>query len=171
MKLAYEKNELLSERQFKNHIQLYEGYINKVNKITDGMENIISTSKDLQYALNGAILHELYFENISNKNNIGANNLFKDENSFKIWKDDFIKTALNSRGWTIYGYENRTSNFINFSLPSHDEGIICGMIPIIVLDMYEHAYYIDYDNDKLKYIENFLKNIDLNIIEERLSKI
>lgn len=167
MKLDYEENNLISFNQFKNHIELYEGYINKVNNIDDN----ISLRKDFQYALDGVILHEFYFDNIGLKKSVYTKKVFKDDERFYKWKNEFINIAMNTRGWVIYGYEPRTNKFFNFSLISHDEGLVCGMIPIIVLDVYEHAYYIDYGNNKKEYIEKFIDNIDWEIVNHRINNI
>lgn len=167
MKLNFEKNNLISFNQFKNHIELYEGYINKVNNIDDN----IFLRKDFQYALNGVVLHELYFDNIGLKKSTYNKKIFNNDEQFYKWRDEFINIAMSTRGWIIYAYELRTNKFFNFSLISHDEGLVCGMIPIIVLDMYEHAYYTDYGNNKKEYIEKFIDNIDWEIIENRINKI
>lgn len=179
MKLYYENNNLLSEKQFNNHLQLYEGYIDKVNDIDKKtkerkIENIASTRRDLQYALNGIILHELYFENVQIQKNsnieiLKNETIFKNSEELTQWRDEFFSIALNTRGWVVYAHELRTDKFINFSLTSHDEGLVCSMVPIIILDMYEHAYYTDYSNDKKTYINKFIDNIDWEVVYKRIN--
>lgn len=172
MELFYEKNNLLSNKQFDNHIKLYEGYIDKVNKINEKHESFQNASimSNFQYNLNGIILHELYFKNITVQNSINYDYsvIFNNFEYFEDWKQDFISIAKNTRGWVIYCYEPRTKQYMITSLKDHSDGIICNSIPIIVLDMYEHAYYTDYGNNKEKYINNFIDNIDWVIVQNRV---
>lgn len=179
---------VVSKEQFEAHKKLYDGYVNKTNEITDLLANnagrleansIYSKYRGLKqgetFAIDGVILHELYFENIGN-NNSQPGNLTKKliENgflNFKNWEKDFIACAKASRGWSILIYEQRTQSLRNISLDSHNLGNIVYMIPFIVLDMYEHAYFLDYQDNKVKYIENFLKDINWNIVEERIKNI
>jgi len=180
MKLFYEENDLISQNQFNNHLQLYEGYIKKVNNINTKMQDkiinddvITWTYRDMQYALNGVILHELYFENIKindSKNIYWSLDIFKNGMQYSNWKKEFTTMALQTRGWLIYAYEPRIKQFCNMTLQAHDEGFVCYAKPIIVLDMYEHAYYTDYINDKNKYITQFLNNIDWTVAKNRVKK-
>ena len=85
------------------------------------------------------------------------------------WKEDFIACATSARGWCVLVYEQRTGTCRNILLDSHDDGNIATAYPIIALDMYEHAYFIDYGTDKAAYINRFISNIPWGLIEKRVS--
>lgn len=172
MELFYEENNVLSNKQFNNHIKLYEGYIDKVNDINAKLNDNFNaaTLENLQYNLNGIILHELYFSNIATQKNNGNNYtaIFNNLENFNKWKEQFKNIARNTRGWVIYCYEPRVKQHMIISLKDHSTGIVCESVPIIVLDMYEHAYYTDYGNDKETYINNFLNNINWSAVQNRV---
>lgn len=180
---------VINRRQFEAHFELYNGYVEKYNQITqllqnEGLyENANSTYSEFRglkrgetYALNGVILHELYFENIGGEDQESIEvmiqrvlgNSFED---FEHWKNDFIATAKASRGWVILAYVQRTNRFLNISLDSHDFGNIELTFPLLVLDVYEHAYFLQYGNKKQEYIEEFMKNINWKIVMRRFDRL
>ncbi|NLP34819.1 MAG: superoxide dismutase [Clostridiales bacterium] len=177
---------VVNRAQFEAHIRLYEGYVNSINKIdkelneTDAGRSEANTTfgkfRDLKrgetYALNGVILHELYFQNIggrqSEPDQLTAQYISKDFGCVSDWIEDFIATAKVSRGWAVLAFEQRTGRLRNVSLDSHDLGNIAYYAPILVLDMYEHAYFLQYADNKSEYINNFMKNINWDIIGERI---
>ena len=127
------------------------------------------------FSLNGVILHELYFTNIggsvrnpSDMVTLYINNYF---NSFKQWSDDFIATAKASRGWAILCYDQRSKTLRNISLDAHDVGNVNYSFPILVLDMYEHAYFLQYADNKAEYINQFMKNINWEIVDRRMNNL
>ncbi|MFV0343737.1 MAG: superoxide dismutase [Anaerocolumna sp.] len=178
---------VINEEQFDVHMRLYEGYINKMNEIDAlladatnlNLEESNATYSDFRgikrgetYALDGVILHEFYFENIGSTNNIPTpeikRTLSKGYGNYENWKNNFIATAKASRGWVILCYDPRSDMYRNISLDSHDMGNICMSIPLLVLDMYEHAYFLQYADDKKAYIDNFMKNIDWQVVGDRM---
>jgi Fe-Mn family superoxide dismutase len=168
-------------------MRLYEGYINKMNEIDkllieDGepsqSNSTYSKYRALKrgetFALNAIILHEYYFENIGGETEPDDSiirYLSKDYGSFDLWKEQFIATAKASRGWTILCYDVRSDRFRNISLDAHDVGNITLSIPVLVLDMYEHAYFLQYADKKVDYINNFMKNIDWSIVKDRMESL
>ncbi|MGM0411026.1 MAG: superoxide dismutase [Bacillota bacterium] len=182
-KYDFSKVKGISDKQLNLHYQLYLNYINSFNKImeilsTDNQNNFefrgLQESKS--YSINGIILHELYFENlgISNKNDIN-NKLFRlieiTFGSFENWYSNFIKVALNSRGWAVLAYNYRNQRLHNIMQDSHNTYLFWNSKPLLVLDIYEHAYMIDFDINKSKYLNIFLNNIDWKIVNKRFSKI
>ncbi len=176
---------VINREQFEAHMRLYEGYINKMNEIDellaegDDYEAANSTYSEYRgikrgetFALNGVILHEYYFENIGSNNNRPDSEtmsyLAKDFGSFDRWQDYFTATARASRGWVVLCYDFRSYRFRNISLDAHDVGNIALAVPVLVLDMYEHAYFLQYADNKNEYIENFMKNIDWSIVKDRI---
>lgn len=174
--------------QYNVHLRLYEGYINKINEI----DKLLAINKDSDeanatyskfrglkrgetYALNGVILHEYYFENMGAFQN-GPNYdlislLVRDFGSYERWQQDFISTANASRGWAILCYDLRSRRLRNISLDAHDFGNIARAIPLLVLDVYEHAYFLEYADRKADYIHNFMVNINWDVVIDRMSEI
>lgn len=182
-KYDFSKVKGISNKQLNLHYQLYLNYIDSFNKIMEILSNNNQNSFEFRrlqesksYSINGIILHELYFENlgVSNENDIN-NNLFRlieiTFGSFENWYSNFIKVALNSRGWAILTYNYRDQSLHNIMQDSHNTYLFWNSEPLLVLDIYEHAYMIDFDINKTKYLNIFSKNIDWNIVNKRFSKI
>ena len=176
---------VVNREQFETHMRLYKGYVDKINEIdgilfgSSGREQANSTfsyfrecKRGETYALNGVILHELYFENIgghvTTPDRVTADILEQDFCSMENWVEDFTATAKASRGWAVLCYDQRSSRFRNISLDAHDLGNIAYSAPVLVLDVYEHAYFLQYADDKAEYINNFMKNINWTVIGERM---
>ena len=177
-------SDFLSQRQFDEHIKLYKGYVGKVNEITGilgsfkGLSSANATysqyrglKKGETYALDGMILHELYFPLLgSMKRQPGPKTRAIFETyygDYDNWRADFIACGMSARGWAVLLYEQRTGTFRNILMDSHDEGFIVGAYPLIVMDMYEHAYFIDYGTDKGEYIDKFINSLRWDLIEKK----
>ncbi|MGB8455409.1 MAG: Fe-Mn family superoxide dismutase [Anaerocolumna sp.] len=191
VKLDFEYSDdvtVMNQEQFEAHMRLYEGYINKMNEIDDlleddpGLEDANATysyfrgiKRGETYALNGVILHEFYFENIGSANNDPDETeikfLGRYFGGFDLWQEDFVATAKASRGWVVLCYDPRSDRLRNISLDSHDLGNIAMSIPLLVLDMYEHAYFLQYADNKAEYINNFMKNIDWSMVKDRIESL
>lgn len=177
----------LSYSQLFQHYQLYKGYVKNINITRNKLNNnktyekpnstyskLRCAVKAESYSINGSRLHELYFENLTGKNIIPYGKILKliidkygDYNNFvKQFKD----TALSVRGWVLLSIDRENNDIYIFGQDSHDDGFIVSTYPLIVLDVYEHAYMIDYGIDKEKYLQVFFNNIDYNIINRRLRK-
>ena len=176
---------VINEEQFNAHMRLYEGYINKMNEIDmllteetdlDQANSTYSKYRGIKrgetFALNGVILHEYYFENIGGEANqpdtMVTEFLATEFGSFELWQKHFVATAKSSRGWVVLCYDPRSDRFRNISLDFHDFGNIAMATPILVLDMYEHAYFLQYADNKAEYINNFMKNIDWAVVKDRI---
>ena len=175
----------VSEEQFTQHLKLYNGYITKINQITTEIERDPGTSdanatfshyrclkKGETFSLCGVILHELYFQNLCDSvKTPSANTTEMLNNSFggyEKWKADFTACCLSARGWCVLSYEQRTNTFRNFLQDSHDDGVVCMAYPLLVMDMYEHAYFLDYATNKDEYIKRFLESVDWDIVGKRI---
>lgn len=180
----------LSEPAKKNHEQIYKNYteiLTRVSVEVDSVdkENISSAhsqyrsvKKDEIYNLNAVYLHELFFANCFDPNS----ELFQDSNvfmyvsrdwgTFDMWMKDFMAAALASRsGWVICGYSLFLKRFINVSVDSHDQGMPAGIIPILVIDMWEHAYVRDYGSDKKAYLTAMMREISWDVVEDRVNRV
>ncbi|MCL2839155.1 MAG: Fe-Mn family superoxide dismutase [Defluviitaleaceae bacterium] len=179
---------VVSRKQFDDHMILYNGYVSKTNETTKVLKTNPEYSsanatgghyrgwkKTETYAINGVILHELYFQNLVSTNvPMGKKTQHLIEKYFGSvdnWKKDFIACATSARGWCTLVYEQRTATCRNILLDSHEDGNIVTAFPIIVLDMYEHAYFLDYGTDKATYINTFIKNIPWDVIEKRAKAV
>jgi len=130
----------------------------------------------LGWEWNGMRLHELYFENL------GGNGIFPQEGilsklineqfgSFENWKKEFIGIGLmRGIGWVILYQDIYTGKLINFWINEHDIGHPAGGNPLLVMDVFEHAYIIDYGLKKKDYIKTFFDNINWNEVEKRIIK-
>ncbi|MCE8426734.1 MAG: hypothetical protein J5U17_13260 [Candidatus Methanoperedens sp.] len=187
--MAYEiKNydKLLGTKGFgdqllKNHFTLYQGYVTNTNKVADALSAMAREGKTAtpEYAelkrrfgweFNGMRLHEFYFGNmIKGGKEIDKNtNLYKkivaDFGSYENWEKDFKATgAMRGIGWVILSYDGMEGRLFNTWINEHDGGHLCGAKPLIVMDVFEHAYMIDYQLKKADYIEAFFKAIDWTI--------
>lgn len=174
-----------SHTLLKNHFTLYQGYVNNTNKVHEMLVELHKMGKTTgpDYAelkrrfgweFNGMRLHELYFENLGGKiklNQSGklAKRTAEDFGSYEHWESDFKATAMmRGIGWVILYQENLSGRLFNQWINEHDVGHMAGCIPILVLDVFEHAYMTDYGLKKADYITAFFKNIKWEKAESRL---
>lgn len=153
----------VSKKQYDVHLELYEGYINKINEIWKELmeapqrekanaaySKYRGLKKGETYALDGVILHELYFDNLGGVNNTPSGAALELINqffgSYESWKQDFIACGKAARGWAMLCYDQRSKALKNILCDSHDEGIIANAYPLIVMDVYEHAYFVESDS-------------------------
>lgn len=169
-----------------HHDKLYEGYVKKWQEIQEKLKLINKSSanatfSDLRelkveesFTANAIILHEAYFDILGGNGETGGKIIEvikKDFGSFEEWLEDFKALGLCSRGWTILGYDFNDGKLRNFLLDAHNLYGILGISPILVMDMYEHAYFIDFGSDKKSYIEAFFENLDWQIVNKKFQNI
>ena len=170
---------------YNNH---YLNYLNKLNELVDNTKyNKIELFNNLDdynielrdkilFNLGGVVNHELYFNNFSlNKNNIPIGSIKeqidKQYNNYDNFKKEFkdIALSLTGSGYTFLVInENKELQIIN--MPNQESPYMYGMIPIMALDLWEHAYYLDYQNNKSKYIDAFFEIIDFDKINKLYEK-
>ncbi|RYD04741.1 hypothetical protein N752_12505 [Desulforamulus aquiferis] len=123
------------------------------------------------YALGGYKLHELYFANIGGRGGGASGSIFeaivRDFGSYEFWEKDFRATAIASRGWVILGYDYNDKHLHNYGLDAHDSGTVIGFEPLLVVDVYEHAYFIDYGTNRFSYLDAIFGNIDWYVVNSR----
>jgi Fe-Mn family superoxide dismutase len=126
------------------------------------------------YAVNGQLLHELYFENMGSANRkIGPQMRELIEQNFgsiENYKQDLIATAGCARGWAITAYGLDDGRLHNYLLEEHNENVPVLAIPLLVLDVYEHAYMIDFGIKRDPYLELFWNHINWQVVEARIDK-
>lgn len=172
----------LSRNQLRQHYQLYLGYIRLRDEILVNLENPGLSSYEYRglkngetYALNGIILHELYFANLGQSTEEPSRRLLylinRDFGSYENWLADFIRTGKVGRGWSVLAYDYRDDMLHNIMQDAHNEGPVWDAQPLLVLDVYEHAYMIDFGIDKDRYLEVFQENIDWSEVNDRFGDV
>jgi Fe-Mn family superoxide dismutase len=174
-----------SETLLKNHFTLYQGYVTNTNKLIEAFDQMLKEAKvgTPEYAelkrrfgweFNGMRLHEYYFENLGGKEGLDkaaklSKKISEDFGSYDAWEKDFKATgAMRGIGWTILYQDNLSGKLFNCWINEHDVGHPAGCTPILILDVFEHAFMIDYGLKRADYIAAFSKNINWKAAEGRL---
>jgi Fe-Mn family superoxide dismutase len=174
-----------SETLLTNHFTLYQGYVTNTNKLADSLAGMLKngTTGTPEYAelkrrmgfeFNGMRLHEYYFGNLGgkaplNKSGKLASKLADAFGSVDAWEQDFRATgAMRGIGWTILYQDNMSGWLFNQWINEHEVGHFAGCTPIMVMDVFEHAFMIDYGLKRADYINAFFKNVDWGAVEGRL---
>ena len=177
----------LTDKQLSEHHDvLYAGYCKNLDKIRDAvkkvdLENVNATFSDLRelkieetFAANGVRLHEYYFDNMvqGGKPATGkiADLLKRDFGSVEAWDKQFRACGLAARGWVVLAYDLEDGKLHNYIADAHNQGGIWNAIALLILDVYEHAYFVDYATGRKKYIEGFMQNVDWDAVNKRLEK-
>ena len=181
--------EFLSSANKENHIELYQNYIKEFNQISAELDTVNRGASDSNnsdyrnlkvsetYNMNAAYLHELYFANISDVHSKITNDslafmrLERDFGSFDNWQKDFIACCLASQcGWAITYLNTYTQSYMNCSIDLHSVNVPFGSYPVIVMDVWQHAYYKDYLKDVKTYTIAMMKQLNWKRIEKRFQK-
>lgn len=175
-----------SDTLLKNHFTLYQGYVTNTNKLSDilasfardgksGTPEYAELKRRFGWEYNGMRLHELYFGNMTHGGSsvASASALFELQTtqfgSFDSWLADFKASgAMRGIGWTILYHDRVGKQLFNTWVNEHDVGHLAGCVPLLVLDVFEHAYMPDYGLKRADYIEAFTRAIDWNVVGERL---
>lgn len=183
------RTEFLSGKNKQAHKELYEGYIENFNKISAELDSADRDSAsanhsqfrslkiDETYNMNALYLHELYFANISDmQSNITMDSLAymrlsRDFGDFDKWQKDFMACCMSSRcGWAITYYNLFTHTYMNAVVDLHSIEVPIGCFPVIVMDVWQHAYYKDYLRDVKTYTTAMMKELNWSVIEDRIKK-
>jgi Fe-Mn family superoxide dismutase len=178
----------ISDTTLEIHFSLYEGYVKNTNLLNERLGAIRQAGKasgvDPAYAelvrrlgfeYNGMRLHEHYFDNMSKTpSEIGTGRLYnalgEAFGGFDEWKKDFMAVGgMRGIGWAIAYCDTTNGQITNHWISDHENGNLAGFVPVVVMDVWEHAYIKDYKPaDKGKYIEAFFANVDWKACEFRL---
>ena len=175
-----------SETLLKNHFTLYQGYVKNTNKAVEVLEQMLKEGmaggpeysemkRRLGWEFNGMRLHEYYFENLGGR---GAaldrygplgKQMQCDFGSYEDWEKDFRAAgSMRGIGWVILYQDDQSGRLFNFWINEHDVGHPAGCRPILVMDVFEHAFITDYGLKKADYIASFFKNVDWALTGSRL---
>lgn len=177
--------ESLSAEIVAQHLKLYEGYVSSTNelneKFSDFSQNLANPSfseyrnfvSSRAFPLNGIVLHEMYFENLTSNFKMPCDE-FKAEiqkhfTDFETFVENFKSTAMSARsGWALCCYNCLTEHIENYAIDLHDEHVPLLIKPLLVIDVWEHAYILDYGINKKEYLNRIFKNINWEIVKNRL---
>jgi Fe-Mn family superoxide dismutase len=177
-----------SDMLLKNHFTLYQGYVTNINKLDEilaAMENegkfstpeYAELNRRFGWEFNGMRLHEIYFWNLLkggkplDRNSELYGKIVQEFGSFEHWEKDFRSMgAMRGIGWVVLYYDQKADRLFNVWINEHDVGHLTGCVPILVMDVFEHAYMLDYGLKKADYIEVFFRNLDWKTCAERFDR-
>ena len=183
----------ISDQTVAMHVKLYEGYVTETNKLTSRIRDILMDGKvgedemmvyseckrRLGFEYNGMLLHEYYFDGlmVGGSPEPESTSAFRSaaEESFgtyETWKVDFMHVGnMRGVGWSICYLNPYNGKLSNHWITLHEIGNVTGFIPVLVMDVWEHAFMLDYQPSERKdYIESFFENIDWKAVERRLAR-
>jgi Fe-Mn family superoxide dismutase len=178
-----------SQQLLESHLTLYQGYVSNVNKLIETLKTLEREEKTNQvefaelkrrfaWEFNGMRLHEYYFENLSKEpsqlerqSELGKA-ITEEWGSFENWVKIFKAIGLmRGIGWVVLYYDKISKRLFNTWINEHDLGHLSGAIPLLVMDVFEHAYILDYGLKKGDYLEAFFQAINWPKIVERFKQV
>ena len=183
----------ISDRTLETHFSLYEGYVKEANNLTTRIRNLLADGHIDQeeqpgyselkrrygFEYNGMVLHEYYFDNLTRQGSPdpGAQSPFRKaaEDSFgtyETWKVDFVGVGkMRGVGWAVCYLNPYNGRLTNHWITLHESGNIAGFVPMLVMDVWEHAFILDYKpSERGSYIESFFANINWSTVEHRIQR-
>jgi superoxide dismutase, Fe-Mn family len=172
----------ISRESVEAHFKLYEGYVNKRNEIMGKLDELDVASAnqvysevralkvDLSFAIGGIKNHEIYFDHLGGGGGEpdGAIRelIFRDFGSAENWRADLKATGMAGRGWAWTAYDWDEGRLFNYIGDAQNTFPVWNATPLVALDVYEHAYFLDFQTDRASYIEAFFANLDWNVVNE-----
>ncbi|MGZ5474935.1 MAG: superoxide dismutase [Thermoanaerobaculia bacterium] len=183
----------ISDKTLEMHFKLYEGYVSNTNTLTERITAILSDgtvdpeempayselTRRLGFEYNGMVLHEYYFGNMKKGGGGEAPRsdfrtaVEKSFPSYETWKADFVSVGkMRGVGWSICFLDPTNGRVSNHWIELHQTGSVAGFVPLLVMDVWEHAFLLDYKPaDRPKYIEAFMSNCDWSVVEKRMKAV
>ena len=181
----------ISDQTLDMHFKLYEGYVKETNRLTERIAEFLQDGKvdqeempayseltrRLGFEYNGMVLHEYYFGNLKKggssepeRQSPFVEAAQTSHGSYDIWKADFVGIGkMRGVGWAICYQDPSSGRLSNHWITLHEIGNVAGFKPVLVMDVWEHAFLLDYKPaERSKYIDAFFANIDWNAVEERM---
>jgi superoxide dismutase, Fe-Mn family len=185
LKPALLEMEGISRETIEAHYKLYQGYVNKRNEILGALDGVDLASAnqvyselralkvDLTFALGGIKNHELYFEHLGGHGGdpagVFGSLVKRDFGSIDAWRADLKATGLAARGWAWTAYDWDEGRLFNYLGDAQNTYPVWNATPVVALDVYEHAYFLDYQTDRASYIDAFFANLDWGVINGWIS--
>jgi Fe-Mn family superoxide dismutase len=176
----------ISRASVEAHYKLYEGYVNKRNEILakladaelDAANQVYSDFRalkvDLTFAIGGIKNHELYFEHLGggggNPGGAVSQLIERDFGSVADWRADLRATGMAARGWAWTAYDWDEGRLFNYIGDAQNTFPVWNATPLVALDVYEHAYYMDFQTDRASYIDVFFDNLDWDVVNDWVSQ-
>jgi Fe-Mn family superoxide dismutase len=173
-------------RTMEEHYELYKGYVGKVNEIQKRLDGVDRASAnqiysdlralrvDYSFAVGGVKNHEIYFGHLGGNGGKPGGTLLerigRDFPSYDAWLADFKASGLAARGWVWLAYDHDWKTLTTAVGDAQNTFPHWNATPILALDVYEHAYWIDYGRARGKYIEAFFNNLDWNVVAQNLER-
>jgi len=174
----------ISLRTQEEHYELYKGYIGKTNEIQKKLDTVDRSTAnqifsdlrslrvDLSFAIGGVKNHELFFGHLGgNGGKPGpkvAEQIARDFPSYDAWLADFKASGLAARGWVWLAYDHDLGMLTTVVGDAQNTFPLWNATPVLAMDVYEHAYWLDYGRLRAKYIEAFFENLDWGVVERNL---
>ncbi len=176
----------ISRETVEAHYKLYQGYVNKRNELLGKLDGVDLTSAnqvyselralkvDLTFAIGGIKNHELYFEHLGGQGGdpagLFADLVKRDFGSVEDWRADLKATGMAARGWAWTAYDWDEARVFNYIGDAQNTFPVWNATPLIALDVYEHAYFIDFATDRASYIDAFFNNLDFDVVNDWVQK-
>jgi superoxide dismutase, Fe-Mn family len=176
----------ISRAAVEAHYKLYQGYVNKRNEILEKLDGIdLSAANqvysevralkvDLTFAIGGIKNHELYFEHLGgdggSPSGVAAQLFERDFGSVDTWRADLKATGMAARGWAWTAYDWDEGRLFNYIGDAQNTFPVWNATPLVALDVYEHAYFLDYQTDRASYIDAFFDNLDWSVVNDWISR-
>lgn len=177
----------ISQRQIdEHHDVLYKGYVNKLNEIEAKLREASPVEANATYSLirelkkeevftaNAMRLHEGYFENLGGSGGPAtgmiADLIEKDFGSYENWETEFRALGLAARGWVVLAFDWADRKLRNYLSDIHSDGV-WDCSPLLILDVYEHAYFLDFGTARKAYIDAFMRNINWDAVNARVARL
>jgi len=177
----------ISRRQIEEHQDvLYKGYVNKLNEIeakvpaADAAEANATYSlvrelkREEVFATDAIRLHELYFENLGGEGRAASGPIMdlikEDFGSYEKWETEFRALGVAARGWVVLAFDWTDGKLHNYLSDIHSDGVWDASC-LLIMDVYEHAYFIDYGTARKKYIDAFMKNTNWTVVNDRVQRL
>ncbi|HEX5545157.1 MAG TPA: Fe-Mn family superoxide dismutase [Nitrospira sp.] len=180
----------ISDRTLEMHFKLYEGYVKETNRLSDEIREFLKDGKvnheempayseltrRLGFEYNGMVLHELYFANLIKGEAKGPSRgsafleaVTENFGNYELWRTGFMSVGnMRGVGWAICSQDPATGSVSNHWVTLHEHGNVAGFIPLLVMDVWEHAYLLDYrPAERNRYIDAFFANINWKAVDAR----
>ncbi|MEP7162934.1 MAG: Fe-Mn family superoxide dismutase [Candidatus Moraniibacteriota bacterium] len=175
-----------SDALLTNHFTLYEGYVKNTNALSDKLKELsekgeFSTPEFAEFKRrfgwewNGMRMHELYFGNMTKEKTALSEGSLQQKiegvyGSVDNWRKNFVATgSMRGIGWVVLAHDLESGKLYNVWVNEHDLGHLVGTTPILVMDVFEHAFVLDYGLKRADYIEAFMQSVDWSVVEKRFA--
>jgi len=182
----------ISDRTLEMHFKLYEGYVQETNRLTERLAGFLADgtvdqeempayselNRRLGFEYNGMVLHEYYFGNMTRSGGGDADRrsafhaaTTRSHGSYATWKADFVGVGkMRGVGWAVCFQDPGTGRLSNHWVTLHEVGNVAGFHPILVMDVWEHAFLLDYKpSERARYVDAFFANVDWTAVDRRMA--